>query len=132
MKVLNGQEGDAADLDDIQGIFEGNEDDDDDNNALDDTQRSVKLMLRSKLFNFYLVIYNFIFSGGVIPDSTMIHAARKRRQMAREMGVPGDYMSLNSTAENGTEGTSSRKSRLVRYENIFIYFFNENQQNLFI
>jgi hypothetical protein len=62
----------------------------------------------------------------------MIHAARKRRQMAREMGVPSDYMSLNPTAENGTEGMSSRKSRLVRYENIFIYFFNENQQNLFI
>ncbi len=52
----------------------------------------------------------------------MIHAARKRRQMAREMGVPSDYMSLNPTAENGTEGTSSRKSRLVRYENIFISF----------
>jgi hypothetical protein len=62
----------------------------------------------------------------------MIHAARKRRQMAREMGVPGDYMSLNPTAENGTEGASSRKSRLVRYENIFIYFFNENQRILFI
>jgi hypothetical protein len=42
----------------------------------------------------------------------MIHAARKRRQMAREMGVPGDYMSLNA-AENGT---SNLKSRLVRYE----------------
>jgi len=57
MKVLNGKEGDAADLDDIEGIFEGNEDDDDDdNNALDDTQRSVKLMLRSKLFNFCLFI----------------------------------------------------------------------------
>jgi hypothetical protein len=49
MKVLNGQEGDVGDLDNIEGIFEGN-DDDDDVHTLDDTQRSVKLMLRSKLF----------------------------------------------------------------------------------
>lgn len=45
----------------------------------------------------------------------MIHAARKRRQMAREMGAPGDYISLN-TAENGADGAANRKSRLVRYE----------------
>jgi GC-rich sequence DNA-binding factor len=94
MKVLNKPEGDVGDLDDIDGIFEGNDNDDGDVDAMDDTQRSVKLMLRS----------------GVIPDSTMIHAARKRRQMAREMGTPGDYISLNA-AENGT---SNLKSRLVR------------------
>ncbi|CAF0931126.1 unnamed protein product [Rotaria sordida] len=93
MKGLYRPEGDIPDLDDIQGIFEGNDDDDD--TALDDTQRSVKVMLRS----------------GVIPDSTMIHAARKRRQMAREMGgVPGDYISVNTAAENGND----RKSRLIR------------------
>jgi hypothetical protein len=46
----------------------------------------------------------------------MIHAARKRRQMAREMGVPGDYMSINTTSENGNDGISNRKSRLIRYE----------------
>jgi hypothetical protein len=57
--------------------------------------------------------------GGVIPDSTMIHAARKRRQMAREMGVPGDYMSINTIGENGTGKPTSQKSRLVRYELIF-------------
>ncbi|CAF4441874.1 unnamed protein product [Rotaria sp. Silwood2] len=96
MKVLNEPEGDIPDLDDIQGILEGNDDDND--STLDDTQRSVKVMLRS----------------GVIPDSTMIHAARKRRQMAREMGVPGDYMSLNTAAENGNDRLSNRKSRLVR------------------
>ena len=45
----------------------------------------------------------------------MIHAARKRRQMAREMGVPGDYMSLNTNSENGNDAKSNRKSRLVRY-----------------
>lgn len=48
MKVFNGSEGDVPDLDDIHGIFEGNDDDDDDN-TLDDTQRSVKVMLRSNL-----------------------------------------------------------------------------------
>ena len=42
----------------------------------------------------------------------MIHAARKRRQMAREMGVPGDFISLNAAAE----AENSRKSRLIRYE----------------
>jgi hypothetical protein len=51
MKGLNRQEGDVSDLDEIEGIFEGN-DDDVDANALDETQRSVKLMLRSELFYF--------------------------------------------------------------------------------
>lgn len=50
--------------------------------------------------------------GGVIPDSTMIHAARKRRQMAREMGAPGDYISLNT--EDGNDRVANRKSRLIR------------------
>ena len=92
MKGLNGkEEDDASDLE----IIDGHEDDEEDEVAeMDDTQRSVKLMLRS----------------GVIPDSTMIHAARKRRQMAREMGVPGDYVPLNNAGENG----KNRKSRLVR------------------
>jgi len=57
----------------------------------------------------------------------MIHAARKRRQMAREMGVPGDYMSLNA-AENGT---SNLKSRLVRYEEK-LFFFHSNESTIFI
>jgi hypothetical protein len=51
MKVLNRREGDGTDFDDIEGILEGT-DDDDDANPLDDTQRSVKIMLRSKLFYF--------------------------------------------------------------------------------
>lgn len=53
----------------------------------------------------------------------MIHAARKRRQMAREMGVPGDYMSLNTT-ENGADGNPNIKSRLVRYETPYIPLFH--------
>ncbi|UJR25042.1 hypothetical protein I4U23_006402 [Adineta vaga] len=99
MKVLNGQTGDVVDFDEIEGVYEGNEEDEDPE-ELDETQRSVKLMLRS----------------GVIPDSTMIHAARKRRQMAREMGVPSDYISLNNAAAAAAaeNGASNRKSRLVR------------------
>lgn len=52
----------------------------------------------------------------------MIHAARKRRQMAREMGGTGDYISLNAAAENG----NNRKSRLIRYK----YFFYEDQHGI--
>ena len=89
MKGLNGKEEVTSDLE----IIDDNEEDDD-IEEMDETQRSVKLMLRS----------------GVIPDSTMIHAARKRRQMAREMGVPGDFLPLDNTGENG----KNRKSRLIR------------------
>ena len=45
MKVLNQSLGEVADLDNLEEIPE---DGDDDADALDDTQRSVKLMLRSK------------------------------------------------------------------------------------
>ncbi len=51
--------------------------------------------------------------------------------MAREMGTPGDYMSLNTAAENGND----RKSRLVRYENLFsikidwIFFFSDDEND---
>jgi hypothetical protein len=53
MKGLNKLEGDVEDLDDAEGIFEGNDDDDDVVEEMDDTQRSVKLMLRSKLFRMH-------------------------------------------------------------------------------
>lgn len=55
---------------------------------------------------------NFVlFSGGVIPDPTMIHAARKRRQMAREMGgAPADFVSLK------TETNLDKNSRLIRFD----------------
>lgn len=52
MKGLNRPEGEIQDIDDIQGIFEGN--DDDDEHELDETQRSVKVMLRSKFAEFFL------------------------------------------------------------------------------
>ena len=55
----------------------------------------------------------------------MIHAARKRRQMAREMGTPGDYMSLNA-AENGNKGAPNQKSRLVRYERTCSFVHSKN------
>jgi hypothetical protein len=62
----------------------------------------------------------------------MIHAARKRRQMAREMGVPDEYMSINTPTENGNNGSSSRKSRLVRYENVILLIQKKNSMNNFI
>ena len=46
----------------------------------------------------------------------MIHAARKRRQMARETGLPSDYISLNKRDENGRNRAGNQKSRLVRYD----------------
>jgi hypothetical protein len=60
----------------------------------------------------------------------MIHAARKRRQMAREMGTPGDYVSLNA-AENGNNGAPNRKSRLVRYERIVFFSSKKKSINYF-
>ena len=120
MKVLYEQGRELGDQDDIEEIFEGNDDDnkddDDDISALDDTQRSVKLMLRSwfRLSNTSVIWLRLnMCLGGVIPDSTMIHAARKRRQMARETGAPGDFISLK---KNGDDAAKNHKSRLVRWE----------------
>jgi hypothetical protein len=50
MKGLTRKDDNEDDLEIIEGIFEGN-DDDIDVTPLDDTQRSVKLMLRSKHTN---------------------------------------------------------------------------------
>ena len=118
MKVLYERGRELDDSDDIEEIFEGNDDDnnndDDDIGELDDTQRSVKLMLRSwfRLLNASLIcLTRHICLGGVIPDSNMIHAARKRRQMARETGAPSDFISLK---KNGDDEAKTRKSRLVR------------------
>ncbi|XP_066999451.2 PAX3- and PAX7-binding protein 1 isoform X2 [Anabrus simplex] len=47
-----------------------------------------------------------LLESGRIPDAAMIHAARKRRQLAREMG--GDYVPVE------TKKTETAKSRLVR------------------
>lgn len=64
MKVLNNPEEDIADISDIQGAFEGNDDDED--HTLDETQRSVQLMLRSKVIetNNYGEIFNTFFRRG--------------------------------------------------------------------
>ncbi len=52
--------------------------------------------------------------------------------MAREMGVPDEYMSINTPTENGNNGSSSRKSRLVRYENVILLIQKKNSMNNFI
>lgn len=59
-------------------------------------------------------------SAGVIPDSSLIHAARKQRELARKMGTHssatgGDVISLESTSREGSGGGRAKgKSRLVR------------------
>ena len=51
-------------------------------------------------------------SEGFIPDAATIHAARKKREMARKLGSqPAEFLSLNS---NGAERTVKGKSRLIR------------------
>lgn len=63
-------------------------------NETDEEKRSMKLMLKS----------------GIIPDASAIHAARKKREMARQ---EVDYIPL-SRAEN-TIKYKNEKSRLIRY-----------------
>lgn len=63
-------------------------------NETDEEKRSMKLMLKS----------------GIIPDASAIHAARKKREMARQ---EADYIPL-SRAEN-TIKYKNEKSRLIRY-----------------
>ena len=55
----------------------------------DEAKRSMKIMLKS----------------GIIPDATMIHQARKKREMARQ----GDYIPIANS------GQSKNKSRVIRY-----------------
>ena len=50
----------------------------------------------------------YFFAGGVIPDAKMIHEARKRRQMARELG---DFVPVDDTVK--VEKSSSRLIRWV-------------------
>lgn len=45
--------------------------------------------------------------SGIIPDAAMIHAARKRRQRARELG--GDYVPIEQAEKKD-------KGRLIREE----------------
>ena len=55
-------------------------------------------------------------SVGVIPDSTLIHAARKQRELARKLGPQStgtDFISLESNTKKDT-GRAKGKSRLVR------------------
>jgi len=61
-------------------------------NETDTAKRSMKLMLKS----------------GIIPDASLIHAARKKREMERQ----GDYIPVGKNIETSTMKSSS--SRLVR------------------
>ncbi len=61
-------------------------------NERDETKRSMKLILNS----------------GLIPDANLIHAARKKREMARN---EGDYIQIGPSVNLNKNKT---KSRLVR------------------
>ena len=57
MKVSHIQDSEIEDFDNIESIHEENDDDEDeDPNTMDETQRSVKLMLRSKSIEIHLKI----------------------------------------------------------------------------
>ena len=54
------------------------------------------------IFSFFIQFY----CSGMIPDASLIHAARKRRQLAREKG---DFIPVDDTQRYQTD-----RSRLVR------------------
>uniref|UniRef100_A0A1B6C9W1 GCF C-terminal domain-containing protein n=1 Tax=Clastoptera arizonana TaxID=38151 RepID=A0A1B6C9W1_9HEMI len=91
-RVLNGREAEMAEID---GVSSEEEDDSGHKFSHPDL---VKQMLKK----------------GQIPDAAMIHAARKRRQQAREMG--GDYIPIedSSTKYETSKPSSNSKSRLIR------------------
>ncbi len=72
------------------GGMNGEDEEEGSEDEKDDDKRSMKLMLKS----------------GIIPDATMIHQARKKREMARQ----GDYIPISG----GGRSRRAHKSRLVR------------------
>ena len=101
--------GDIADDDKIAALREElskmsrTEDDDEE----DDEQRSKKPGNDSMLTSG-----GHVFS---IPDAAAIHAARKKREMARQMGTGQDFVPLDDTDRySGRFGNTSVNSRLVR------------------
>lgn len=61
----------------------------------------------------------FASSGGQIPDASLIHMARKRRQQARERG--DDFIPIDNTTVAANQGKKS--SRLIRFvdSNLLLY-----------
>lgn len=71
-------------------------------------------MLVFKIFSHKFII-QFCFIGGSIPDAALIHAARKHRQQARELGGLADYIKLDDTQPSQeVEQASVTSARLVR------------------
>ena len=74
----------------------------------DEQKRSMKILLKSLLFLFKHLKKNIVTRfniAGHIPDSTMIHEARKKRERARL----GEYIPVNTNAD-----IKESKSRLIR------------------
>ncbi|KAK3912452.1 PAX3- and PAX7-binding protein 1 [Frankliniella fusca] len=92
--VLNGRQAELADPD-----YQSDDEDEQDIKPQKQTQHKFSQPDNMKI----------ILESGRIPDAAMIHAARKRRQRAREMG--GDFIPIEDTQKYNN---SSTKSRLVR------------------
>lgn len=56
-----------------------------------------------------------IVTGGQIPDANMIHLARKRRQMAREM--VDEFIAVDDTVRY-----EKKSSRLIRWFMFYVWF----------
>lgn len=102
--VLNGRAALAAGKDDLSSS-----DDDDENSTKHKFSQPdhAKIMIESKkLIDFFffnelhlLCLTNvLVLAGGKIPDAATIHAARKRRQRARELGT--DYIPIDSSQKS--------------------------------
>ena len=74
-------------------------------NETDEARRSMNLMLRS----------------GIIPDANLIHAARKKREMARTC----DFIALGPTAPSnaGKSRQAASKFALHLFPNWFMFYF---------
>lgn len=112
--ILNGRAALCAGKDDMSSEDEHHEDNDNHKKTTSSAHRF------AKPDNFKTVL-----ESGAIPDAAMIHAARKRRQKAREEGITAENntVQLHSTHHSFATGdfvpieekpVNNRKGRLVR------------------
>jgi len=67
------------------------------------------LLVTSTNYQYCLLLGRHIYVGGQIPDASLIHLARKRRQLARERG--DEFIPIDSGAGAAHEKKSSRLIR---------------------
>ena len=69
--------------------------------------------IKPECFSYLVYMSSLCNKGGQIPDATLIHLARKRRQQQRERGGE-DFVPLDDTVK--TEKKGSRLIRLNQYD----------------